>query len=317
MRWRWVAKHRQASRAARNNQPQAPTHILRHVLRGVKHRIHGVDVGELQQAAAAGDRGGGREGQECVWVCSCGWGEGRAWNVPPTPGQQRKYSESPLGCCCALGELAGLVKLAAPVVGLKDVEGRHPDAQGDLCARLRQLLGDGPPKALRHGSQAGIPEKSSHRHVAGARLTTICCQGTSVATHQQSKPAAAGGAADRLPDCRALPLRAWDCTSGRRTDLVDPPGPQADNSPHLVVGHTRDEGLLACSLQPDRNEPCWRAMRDCRRRPRLTLQVDGEPGGCSAVARGCRHAHPASAHRQGTMRALQLPAGLPGAQHCS
>ncbi len=34
----------------------------------------------------------------------------------------------------------------------KDVQGGHPHAQGDLRARLRQALGDGPAKALQPGA---------------------------------------------------------------------------------------------------------------------------------------------------------------------
>jgi len=53
----------------------ASTHVFRHVLKGVKHSVHGEDVSELHKLS--------------------------------------------------VGQLAGLVKLALAVAGLKDVERRH------------------------------------------------------------------------------------------------------------------------------------------------------------------------------------------------
>lgn len=49
---------------------------------------------------------------------------------------------------CAVAELARLVKLASAQAGLKDVERRHPHAEGHGCTSLCQALGNGPAKAL-------------------------------------------------------------------------------------------------------------------------------------------------------------------------
>jgi hypothetical protein len=48
----------------------------------------------------------------------------------------------------AVGELAALVKLAAAVAGLEDVERWDPHAKRDLGASLGQALGDGPAESL-------------------------------------------------------------------------------------------------------------------------------------------------------------------------
>ena len=58
-------------------------------------------------------------------------------------------------------------RLTAAEGGLEDVERRHPHAQADLSARLRQALGDGPAKALRRGGGGGI-RKGGHSDERGA-----------------------------------------------------------------------------------------------------------------------------------------------------
>lgn len=82
----------------RSSHSKKAPHLGRDVLGGVKHGIHGIYVGKLQQAA--------------------------------------------------VGQLAVGVKLPTAVAALKDVQGRHPDTEGDLGPRLRQLLGDGPAETL-------------------------------------------------------------------------------------------------------------------------------------------------------------------------
>lgn len=80
----------------------------------------------------------------------------------------------------AVGQLAALVELAAPIAGAEDVEGRHPHAEADLGAGLRQVLGDGPTKALVVG-HAGDESLLSAKVDAEARALRVQLSGRKLA----------------------------------------------------------------------------------------------------------------------------------------
>ena len=139
------------------------THVLGHVLQGVEHSVHGVDVGKLHELAvgkhavlvklAAAQRGLCRGGGAAAAAA------GRRVGKSMMGLQQRRRRgprwrpahnmHAPLSRCAQLSTTPCTTRT-------KDVEGGHPHAQADLSACLSQALGDGPAKALQErGAQRG------------------------------------------------------------------------------------------------------------------------------------------------------------------
>lgn len=92
----------------------------------------------------------------------CGRSAARCQHLLPTaaaPAAACSTHAAAASCSRRLGR-AGTpcpsARLTAAERGLEDVQSRHPHAQADLGASLRQALGDGPAKALQRGAIAPV-----------------------------------------------------------------------------------------------------------------------------------------------------------------
>jgi hypothetical protein len=198
------------------------THVLGHVLRGIEHGVHGVDVLEVHQRAVGQLPGrvelalaeGVLEDVERGHLRGRGGGGRRRAGRPaarrlragrPAGGGGGRKAGSLAGGCCRQPPEAAIAgqggRTAAP--------GRatHPHAQGDLGAGLGQRLGDGPAEAL-CAAAAAAP---------AVRFWWV-------------------GARRRQGACTAVTqLRA-----GADADAPDT---------HLIIGDAGNEGLLACAAR--------------------------------------------------------------------
>jgi len=87
----------------------------------------------------------------------------------------------------AVGELAGLVKLAAPEAGLEDVESRDPDTKGDFGTGLSQALGNGPTETLIIGNTSDESLLASQVNRQSRAIYARCSNGSSSAASQDHR----------------------------------------------------------------------------------------------------------------------------------